>query len=113
MHRHLFLLGSVVTLAHSMALVARNPCGEGPDRVCYGVSGGESQNLDIEDIKYVADYLRCLGSNELLGCGKNGGQFGAKGNMSNPLYSTDDYKKTVATPDGVIIKLVKAPPPSS
>lgn len=49
------------------------------------------------------------GQNELLGCGKNGGQMGAKANTSNPLYNTDEYKNSGAKPDGIIIKLVKAP----
>lgn len=49
------------------------------------------------------------GQNERLGCGVNGGQIGVKANLSNPLYSSNDYVKSGAKPEGVIIKLVKAP----
>lgn len=166
-----FLVGA--TLSGAALLDPRSPCGDGPTRVCYGIDGGESQHLSVDDIKYVADYLRYLdsqndgdarfwkmpkamdcaewtlpvpdagsvlalakhikprvnssilytdlataidggvgaadgGSHELLGCGEKGGQFGATGNMSNPAYSTDEYKKSGATPDGILIKLVKA-----
>ncbi|KAJ3475542.1 hypothetical protein NLG97_g9421 [Lecanicillium saksenae] len=162
-------------LAASSPLDARDPCGEGPARVCYGINGGTPQNLDVEDVKYVADYLRYLGANgsgsgkfwtmpkavdcaewtlpvqdggsvlalakhisartlssvlyedlaaaidggvgaadggknELLGCGANGGMMGVRANLTNPLYSTDAYKKSGAKPDGILIKLVKAPP---
>ncbi|KAM0739291.1 hypothetical protein ACQRIT_007028 [Beauveria bassiana] len=49
------------------------------------------------------------GKNELLGCGKNGGQMGVTANTSNPLYNTAEYKSSGAKPNGIIIKLVKAP----
>lgn len=42
-------------------------------------------------------------------CGKNGGQIGVVANTSNPLYNTDEYKKSSAKPDGIVLKLVKAP----
>lgn len=51
----------------SAGLVTASPlddraiCGEGPQRVCYGIDGGESQNLNPADVQYVADYLRYLG----------------------------------------------------
>jgi hypothetical protein len=35
--------------------------GETVAKVCYGVDGGTSQNLDPNDIAYVATYLRYLG----------------------------------------------------
>lgn len=44
-------------------LAKRASCGEGPQRVCYGVAGGTSQNLDPEDVEYAASYLRYLADN--------------------------------------------------
>ncbi|KAJ6789222.1 hypothetical protein PWT90_05832 [Aphanocladium album] len=165
----------VASLASASSVLPRAPCGEGAQKICYGVEGGESQNLDPDDIQYVADYLRYLGEQdkdkdkfwtrpkaidcaewslpvpnagtvlalakhinnrqlssilyedlasaidggvdssdkgqkELLGCGKNGGQMGVQANTSNPLYQSEDYKKSGAKADGIIIKLVRAPP---
>ncbi|KAM0272160.1 hypothetical protein ACHAQH_008837 [Verticillium albo-atrum] len=42
-------------------LQTRQSCVEGKDRVCYGVSGGTSQNLDVEELEYLAAYLRFVG----------------------------------------------------
>ncbi|KAF1731024.1 hypothetical protein CRV24_009096 [Beauveria bassiana] len=165
---------AVVSLASASAIFPRAACGEGAQKICYGVSGGQSQDLDPEDVQYVAQYLRYLndqnsgkdkfwtmpkaidcaewslpvpnagtvlalakhinnrelssilyedlataidggknapdkGKNELLGCGKNGGQMGVTANTSNPLYNTAEYKSSGAKPNGIIIKLVKAP----
>lgn len=52
------------------------------------------------------------GQNEQLGCGKNGGQMGVIANTADPLYNMDDYKNSGATPEGIVIKLVRAPPAS-
>jgi len=41
-----------------LGLLAKRDCGEGFQRVCYGPDSGTSQNLDPEDIQYVASYLR-------------------------------------------------------
>ncbi|OAQ98267.1 hypothetical protein LLEC1_03022 [Akanthomyces lecanii] len=49
---------------------------------------------------------------DLLGCGKDGGQMEVKANLKNPLYGSDGYKKSGARPEGILIKLVKAPPPT-
>lgn len=153
----------------------RATCSEGVERVCYGVKGGTSQTLDLDDIAYAAAYLRFIGQqNEgldamwtmpadttcaewalpiegagtvlalakhvnpivktsilyeeladtidggddptdadiaasLSGCGVNGGQMGVVSNKSNPAYLTAEYKASKARPDGIIIKLVKAP----
>ncbi|UNI24916.1 hypothetical protein JDV02_010633 [Purpureocillium takamizusanense] len=175
---HLLLPLAVATTSLAAAnplLGTRAPCGEGPDKICYGVSGGEPQQLDPDDIQYVADYLRYIGDQNtgagkfwsmpkavdcaewslpvpdagtvlalakhikarvsssilykdlaatidggvgasdaqkkaaLAGCGANGGQLGAKANTTNPLYDTDEYKKSGAKPEGIIIKLVRAP----
>lgn len=160
------LLTSTQALARTLA--ADGSCGEGVQKICYGVSGGESQNLDPDDVQYVAEYLRFLSdqnkgadkfwnmpkgldcpewglpvpdsgtvlalakhnngrlstsilyadlaaaidktADNLKSCGKNGGQIGVVPNKNNPLYSTDDYKKSGVTPDGIVLKLVKAPP---
>ncbi|EJT80332.1 hypothetical protein GGTG_00333 [Gaeumannomyces tritici R3-111a-1] len=42
-------------------LMPRNECMEGADKVCYGIDGGQSQNLDVEMVQYAALYLRYLG----------------------------------------------------
>ena len=49
-----------------------------------------------------------------MGCGENGGQLVVQVNASNPVYRTDQYKATEGTPEGIIIKIVKAaaPPPA-
>ncbi|KAM3451365.1 hypothetical protein MY5147_009045 [Beauveria neobassiana] len=51
------------------------------------------------------------GDKGLLRCDKQGGQVGVVANLKNPLYSTEEYKKSGAKPEGVLLKLVKAPPP--
>ncbi|EJP65997.1 uncharacterized protein BBA_04968 [Beauveria bassiana ARSEF 2860] len=154
-------------LAVANPLLAARSCGEGTQKICYGVDGGDSQDLKPEDIKYVAEYLRYIGeqasgagkfwtmpkgfdcpewglpvdgagtvlalakhnnpryptsvlyedianaidkANTNVGsCGKNGGQIGVVPNLSNPLYNTDEYKKSGNHPDGIVLKLVKAP----
>ncbi|OAA74257.1 hypothetical protein LEL_07838 [Akanthomyces lecanii RCEF 1005] len=53
----------LVAAATATALEPRAPCGETAGKVCYGVDGGTSQNLDPDDIAYVATYLRFLGTN--------------------------------------------------
>ena len=170
-----YLLSLAALSAATPLLDTRATCGEGPDRVCYSVSGGESQHLDPNDIQYATDYLRNINDNNqgsakfwnmpraidcaewslplpaggsvlalakhinprinsailyedvtaaingglnapdsvkqkaLFGCSTNGGQFGVTANLSNPLYNTDEYKKTSAKPEGIIVKLIKAP----
>lgn len=171
---YLIPLAAGFAVAHSL-IHARAACGEGANKICYGVSGGQPQQLDPEDIQYVADYLRYIGQNNngaakfwnmpkaidcaewslpvpdagtvlalakhinarvsssilyedlaaaidggegasneqkkaaLAGCGANGGQLGVKANVTNKLYQTDEYKKSGAKPEGIVIKLVKAP----
>lgn len=41
-----------------LSLLAKRSCGETAPQVCYGVDGGESQNIDPEDIAYAAAFLR-------------------------------------------------------
>ncbi|KAL7628810.1 hypothetical protein AAE478_000325 [Parahypoxylon ruwenzoriense] len=140
-------------------------CGETAAKVCYGVDGGEPQDILIDDVQYVADYLRYLGEdnsglnamwtmpvegfecqewllpvpaagtvlplakhinprinssvlytdmadtieNSLLGCGTNGGMVGVATDATNEAYNTEEYKATKAKPEGIIIKLVRAP----
>lgn len=166
---------AVFTAVLASPLESRAQCGETAAKVCFGVNGGQSQELNVEDVKYVADYLRYIsdnnkgdakfwkmpkavdcaewglpvddagtvlalakhikprisssilyediaaaidgglnavdgGKNELLGCGKNGGMIGVKANLTNPLYHTKEYKDSGASSDGILLKLVKAPP---
>ncbi|OAA48376.1 hypothetical protein NOR_01626 [Metarhizium rileyi] len=54
----LLLLAANLAVAYTLENSAT--CGEGLQRICYGVSGGMSQDLDPEDVQYVADYLRYL-----------------------------------------------------
>ncbi|KAG6031164.1 hypothetical protein E4U41_007677 [Claviceps citrina] len=66
MHTHHFLIPGLLAtglLAKKPPSFTprRTPCGETDDRVCYGVDGGESQKLDVTDVKYVADHLRFIG----------------------------------------------------
>ncbi|KXJ94906.1 hypothetical protein Micbo1qcDRAFT_173663 [Microdochium bolleyi] len=42
-------------------LQSRQSCVEGKNKICYGVSGGMSQQLDIEELEYLASYLRFVG----------------------------------------------------
>ncbi|KAG6015198.1 hypothetical protein E4U54_004009 [Claviceps lovelessii] len=178
MIRMLYMLtlpAAALAVATPIMLTTRGACGAGPNKVCYGIAGGESQHLDPEDIQYVADYLRFVGENNegaakfwtmpkavdcaewslpipgagtvlalaehinarisssilyediastidggkdatgdekkasLAGCGSNGGQLGVKANKANPLYNTVEYAKLGAFPEGIVIKLVKAP----
>ncbi|KAM3499439.1 hypothetical protein MY10362_007303 [Beauveria mimosiformis] len=51
------------------------------------------------------------GDKGLLRCGKQGGQVGVAANLKNPMYNTEEYKKSGAKPEGILLKLVKAPPP--
>ncbi|KAM3537856.1 hypothetical protein ARSEF1564_009223 [Beauveria bassiana] len=51
------------------------------------------------------------GDKGLLRCGKQGGQVGVVANLKNPMYNTEEYKKSGAKPGGILLKLVKAPPP--
>ncbi|KAG6001333.1 hypothetical protein E4U21_004431 [Claviceps maximensis] len=173
------LSAATLAAATTNKLDTRGACGAGPNKVCYGLDGGESQNLDPEDVQYVADYLRYIGDNNqgaakfwtmpkaidcaewslpvpgagtvlalaehvnarisssilyedlastidggkgasvdakmaaLAGCGANGGQLGVKVDKANPLYNTVEYRQSGAIPDGIIVKLVKAPPAAS
>lgn len=45
------------------ATIQKRTCGETNGRVCYGIGGGEAQNIDEADIAYAASYLRFLAEN--------------------------------------------------
>jgi hypothetical protein len=47
--------------------------------------------------------------NALIDCGTGGGMAGVKTDPSDPAYSTDAYKASKAKPEGIILKVVKAP----
>jgi hypothetical protein len=49
--------------AQPKTALEKRACGETNARVCYGVGGGEAQNIDIADIAYAASYLRYLADN--------------------------------------------------
>lgn len=146
-------------------------CSDTDKRICYGDPSGTSQNIDVDDLTYIASVLRQQGGllsrpagndcgdwtvtqsgtvlvlskhlnprvnssvayddiaytldggsdggvnnvtdavlkQTMLGCGTHGGQVGVVVRSDNPLYLTDDYKASKATPQGVILKVVKAP----
>lgn len=166
---------SVALAAPSPSLLDSRACGEKADRICFGVDGGTSQDVTLDDVQYVADYLRFIAEDSptpalwtmpapdfgcaewtipveagsvlalakhingrinssvlytdiantidggvdasekdkkesLLGaCGTHGGMVGVKVNAADPVYSSAEYKKLNAKPEGIIIKIVKAP----
>lgn len=64
--------------AAAMALVSASPptalsrraCGERATKICFGGSqGGTPQNIDVEDLEYVAAYLRNAGRKAAGGTG--------------------------------------------
>ncbi len=76
-------------------------------------AGRSSDTILYEDLAMAIDGGKGSsdkGQNELLGCGKDGGQMGVMANTSNPLYNMAEYKSNGAKPNGIIIKLVKALP---
>ncbi|CAK7235154.1 hypothetical protein SCUCBS95973_009173 [Sporothrix curviconia] len=146
-------------------------CSDTDKLICYGSPDGTSQNIDVDDLEYVASFLRQQGGllsrpagndcgdwtvtqtgsvlllskhlnprvnssvayddiaftldggsdsgannvtdavlkQTLLGCGTHGGQVAVIVHADNPLYATDKYKASKATPQGIILKVVKAP----
>lgn len=57
-----FLSLSLPLLAAAGSLnAARATCGETADKVCFGTNGGTPQDIDLDDLQYVADYLRYIG----------------------------------------------------
>jgi hypothetical protein len=52
------------TAALLLAASASAQCGEGVQKLCYGANGGTSQDLNFDDLQYVADYLRYIGETQ-------------------------------------------------
>jgi hypothetical protein len=48
-------------------------------------------------------------ASSMLGCGTSGGMIGVKADPKNPEYATADYKARKYKPEGILIKLVRAP----
>ncbi|RKU47839.1 hypothetical protein DL546_008112 [Coniochaeta pulveracea] len=55
------LLVAGMASASPSPTLSQQSCFEGTSLVCYGVSGGQSQNVDVEDVQYAADLLRYEG----------------------------------------------------
>ncbi|TQV90888.1 hypothetical protein IF1G_10409 [Cordyceps javanica] len=52
-------------IAYALTALSRAQCGETEKRICYGLDGGDSQHVNLADVKYVAEYLRFIArSNE-------------------------------------------------
>lgn len=66
---------------------------------------------DIADtIDGGADATEAQRAASLLGqCGGGGGMAGVKFDKANPAYNTDAYKRSRATPDHVLVKIVHSP----
>ncbi len=47
--------------------------------------------------------------NALIGCDTGGGMLGVKSIATNPAYNTAEYLATKSKPEGIILKVVKAP----
>lgn len=45
------------------ATLTRRACGETAKQVCFGRDGGTAQKIDVEDLQFVADFLRYTGEN--------------------------------------------------
>lgn len=50
-------IGAAVASPFSRAIQKRS-CGETATRVCFGIDGGDAQNINVDDIAYAASYLR-------------------------------------------------------
>jgi hypothetical protein len=50
-------------IAEPKGTLEKRACGETNARVCYGIGGGESQNINEADIAYAASHLRYLADN--------------------------------------------------
>lgn len=151
------------------------PSGETAAKVCFGRDGGQSQDIAVEDLEYVAAYLRYTGASAegsaalwtmpsgfdceewlvevpgagsvlvlakhinpritsavlltdiadtidggvdasdedrekaIIDCGTGGGMLGVAADAQNPAYNTEEYKASGARPEGIIVKIVRAP----
>ncbi|ATY61533.1 hypothetical protein A9K55_008733 [Cordyceps militaris] len=89
--------------------------GTTPDGTCGGLQG---YTCDVFVGGCCNKHGRCGSRDEdfwrmstapIYGCGTNGGQMGVTPDLSNPLYNTPEYKKSGAKPEGIVVKIVKAP----
>ena len=53
----LFILSLGLATASPLVEYTKRACGETATLVCYGKNGGQSQDLDPDDIEYTASYL--------------------------------------------------------
>ena len=53
-------LQTAIILSAALAPLALAACGEKANRVCFGVDGGTSQDIDPSDLQYAADFLRYM-----------------------------------------------------
>jgi hypothetical protein len=60
MHAHTFIQLLAAGTA-TAATLTRRACGETADQFCFGRDGGTPQKIDLEDLQYVADFLRYEG----------------------------------------------------
>ncbi|KAF1822572.1 uncharacterized protein K489DRAFT_388563 [Dissoconium aciculare CBS 342.82] len=58
----LSVFAALSTAVAGATLESRATCGETDKRVCYGVDSGTSQDVNLDDVQYAADYLRYLGT---------------------------------------------------
>ena len=61
MYAQLFVQILAAASTAAAATIERRACGETAKRVCFGRDGGVSQNIDVEDLQWVADLLRYEG----------------------------------------------------
>ncbi|KAK0749138.1 hypothetical protein B0T18DRAFT_436766 [Schizothecium vesticola] len=70
MHAHTFIQLLAVAGTAAAATLTRRECGEKADQFCFGRDGGTpSQKIDVEDLQYVAAFLRNVGKNAAGGAG--------------------------------------------
>jgi hypothetical protein len=91
-------LTAIVAAASAAALGSRDTCGETDQRVCYGVDSGVSQDVNLDDVQYAADYLRYLGTS-------NTG-LDAMWKMPAAVGSCDEWQLPVDYP-GTVLALAK------
>lgn len=63
MHASTFIQLLAVAGTATAATLTRRACGETAKQVCFGRDGGTAQKIDVEDLQFVADFLRYTGEN--------------------------------------------------
>jgi hypothetical protein len=70
MHAHTFIQLLAVAGTAAATTLTRRACGEKADQFCFGRDGDtKSQKIDVEDLQYVADFLRYEGEKAGGGAG--------------------------------------------